>query len=158
MRTPGERRARDEAGFTLIELMVVVLIIAVLVAIGLPSYLGAKRRAHDGAAKALTRQALSAELVYYGSAREFTDDPALLDAIEPDLAWGTLAASDKGAVAHVPEAQTAILRSESSTGTIFCMGRIALGAGAGTYYTTGCTGAEARADVAAWPSTIDAGW
>jgi type IV pilus assembly protein PilA len=41
-------RRSGEAGFTLIELMVVVLIVAILIAIAIPTFLGARSRPRTG--------------------------------------------------------------------------------------------------------------
>lgn len=54
------RRSEDEQGFTLIELMVVVLIIAILIAIAIPTFLGAQDRARDRAAQSDLRNAYTA--------------------------------------------------------------------------------------------------
>jgi type IV pilus assembly protein PilA len=54
-----QRRDEDE-GFTLIELMVVVLIIAILIAIAIPTFLGAQDRARDRGAQSDLRNALTA--------------------------------------------------------------------------------------------------
>src|SRR3954465_7988253 len=54
------RLDQDEEGFTLIELMVVVLIIAILIAIAIPTFLGAQNRARDRGTQSDLRNALTA--------------------------------------------------------------------------------------------------
>ena len=51
---------RDQSGFTLVELLVVMLIIGVLTSIGLPVFLGQQAKAQDGVAKSDARTAASA--------------------------------------------------------------------------------------------------
>jgi type IV pilus assembly protein PilA len=81
------RRSGDEnqGGFTLIELMVVVMIIAILVGIAIPAFLGARRRAQDTASKSNLRNAL-------GTAQTlFTDSQAYLataDVVGPPAVKG----------------------------------------------------------------------
>jgi type IV pilus assembly protein PilA len=60
MQTLRRRLTKNEEGFTLIELMVVVLIIAILIAIAIPTFLGAQNRARDRGAQSDLRNALTA--------------------------------------------------------------------------------------------------
>ena len=55
-----QRRGDRGEGFTLVELMVVVLIIAILLAIAIPTFLGARERAQDRAAQSNLRNAYTA--------------------------------------------------------------------------------------------------
>ena len=81
-------RLNKDEGFTLIELMVVVLIIAILVAIAIPTFLGQRRNAQDSAAKSNVRNALATEKAYFSVNQAFTATTADLAAIEPNL-FGT---------------------------------------------------------------------
>ena len=79
------RRRSEEQGFTLIELMVVVLIIAILIAIAIPAFLGARKKAQDKEAQSNLRNALAAQKTLFSEEQSYTEDSALLEAEEPSL-------------------------------------------------------------------------
>lgn len=77
------RLGRDE-GFTLIELMVVVMIIAVLIAIAIPSFLGFRKSAQDRSAQSELRSVLLAEKAYWLENGDYTATAADITAFEPN--------------------------------------------------------------------------
>jgi type IV pilus assembly protein PilA len=83
-RLQGER----EDGFTLIELMVVVLIIAILIAIAIPTFLGARQRAQNRAAQSSLRNALTAAKTIYTDTQSYTGATvAAMGGVEPSLTY-----------------------------------------------------------------------
>ena len=83
-----KRHEREDEGFTLIELMVVILIIAILLAIAIPTFLGAQNRAKDRAAQSDLRNALTAAKTLA------TDQEGMFRKATSATTFGELEASD----------------------------------------------------------------
>src|SRR5580704_17843243 len=91
--TELERTGTAEAGFTLIELMVVLLIIAILLAIAIPTFLGVTSSANDRAAQSNLTNALTEATAQYQSAGQtYSGISALLVSSAPEYSWSGAAA------------------------------------------------------------------
>jgi type IV pilus assembly protein PilA len=149
----NERLGAGEEGFTLIELMVVVLIIAILIAIAIPTFLGARKRAQDRQAQSNIRNALLAEKTYYTDKQAYTETATPLADIESSLTFNaaptTADASARQVGVTLPVASNTdivCIGAKSKSGSVFLISDVATATtstDAGTYYNTGATAAAA---------------
>jgi type IV pilus assembly protein PilA len=101
LQTLKNRRAEardNDQGFTLIELMVVVLIIAILLAIAIPTFLGVQNKAKDRAAQSSVKNTHTAAKTVFADNSSFagaTFDN--LDELEPSLTFVVDTAPSTGA-------------------------------------------------------------
>jgi type IV pilus assembly protein PilA len=119
-------RSQGEGGFTLVELLVVMLILGLLAAIAIPSFFNQREKAKDADAKAAARTAQTAMETYATSnqgsyanaATPGFDIVAELQDIEP-----TLNDSDLSVPANAQETYTVAVTSEGSAGNVFSISR-----------------------------------
>ncbi len=126
LHTLATRRRDEEQGFTLIELMVVVLIIAILIAIAIPTFLGARSRAQDRAAQSDLRNGLTAEKTIYTDNQTYDATTANLQKVESSLNWNGANTSKPALTVTVGTTTTAndtvCLTETSKSGTVFSIG------------------------------------
>jgi type IV pilus assembly protein PilA len=138
------QRIQDDKGFTLIELMVVVLIIAILIAIAIPTFLGLRERAQDRAAQAELRDGLTAAKAYYTDDETYDDfDATAAEEIEPSLDWAAAGDTDTVGITVAAGDDVVLTRESESDNGWFC----AIDEGGAT---------SVRGPVAAEPGTVAA--
>ena len=84
--TAARRRLRADGGFTLVELLVVLIILGILILMAVSSYLGFRERAANAAARANLRAAIPAAEAYYSVGSTYVGmDATALRAIDAGL-------------------------------------------------------------------------
>ena len=152
--SPTQRR--EDKGFTLIELMVVVLIIAILLAIAIPTFLGAQNKAKDRSAQSSARNALTNAKTIFADTGLYSDVlVAKMTASEPSLTFNAADVASTGPkIVSMAVTTTAWYGAVlSDTGTCFYISDVVGPTGsAGTKYASdsaagaaNCTGDKAAA-------------
>ena len=116
---------RDDEGFTLIELMVVVLIIAILIAIAIPTFLGARKKAYDRSAQSSLRNAYTNAKSLYTDTQDYTTATvSALATAEPSLTFAASTAESTGpknVSVYTADANHIVLKALSKSGTCFVL-------------------------------------
>lgn len=160
---------RTEEGFTLIELMIVVLIIGVLLAIAVPTFLGAQNRAKERSPQTSLDTSLQGAKVVFSDDSDFGTAAALVTALtaaEPALTFTAAASADPKNVSvrtydtdsAGPATDAVLLVARSANGKCFAIWDNEVTGGGVKYAkatsTSTCNAASFGAVAAATPAVV----
>ena len=138
MRTREQWRRSREGGFTLVELMVVVMIIAILMAIAIPTFLNSRKRAQDAAAKSNVRNGLAAAQQVFSENQVYPATATLLTSLaaeEPSLTFQSTASTDPKQISvYTDGSATVVVSAQSKSGKCFSLKNVAASGGGTTEY------------------------
>lgn len=115
------RRWDAERGFSLIEVMVVMMILAVLVTISLAAYGRFEQRAEDGHAQSSLRHAMLAQQAIFADTDAFSDVPADFTNFEPEVFVNTSSASDFGVYVEKASDKVVCLQEDGGGGKVLAV-------------------------------------
>ncbi|MEA2558417.1 MAG: type pilus assembly protein PilA [Actinomycetota bacterium] len=142
---------RGGHGYSLVELMVILLVIALLLIIGLPALLGSQERSQDRAVQSDITHVFSVEKIIYSGHATYTDDIAAMGTEEPSFIY--VAADTPAATGpvylYLAPGNTIYIMAQSLSGTCYYL-RDADGTGTDYAASASCGRSDLQTYAPAW--------